>query len=162
MVSAKNRYRKDIGVQMTPENHVLVDVLVDDTPVAVLSSTAGVVKMIDRIYFNYPTDVVAWDITIAVQGVTEGSGAARTILIVDDSGAAGVTDPRQIFTYDVGNPPTNKVYGYLDLINTALGPVGHSITVSGNSATDAENYDSTANVSAHISFHYRQIDSSVW
>lgn len=162
MVSAKNRYKKDIGLQQTPGVIMLVDVAVDDDPVAVLSSTAGVIKVIDRIYFRYPTDVVAWDITIAVQGVTEPAATPRTILIVDDSGAAGVQDPRQIFTYDIGNPPSGFVYGYLDLLNTALGVTGDSITVSGNSATDAENYDSTGATAAQISFHYRNIDSSVW
>jgi len=162
MVSAKNRYRKDIGVQMNPVSIVLVDGAVDDDAVAVLSSTTGYVNVIDRIYFTYPNDVVTWDITIAVQGVTEPAATPRTILTIDDSGASGVIEPRLAFTYDIGNPPTNHYYGYLDLINTALGPSGDSITVTGNDATDANNYDSTAVGDATISFHYRQIDSSVW
>lgn len=162
MTSAKNRYRKDIGVQQSPVSILLVDVAVDDTPVAVVSSTAGYISVIDRIYFRYPTDVVAWDITIAVQGIGEVAATPRTILLIDEGGTAGVIDPRQAFTYDVGNPPTGFVHGYMDLINTALGVSGDSVTVSGNDATDANNYDSTGAVSAQISFHYRLIDSSVW
>ena len=121
--------------------------------------TANFIDIVDRVYFQYPTDVTEWDMDLQVNGIME-AGTARTVFTIDSSGAAGPTDLAAVFDWDNPNPPTNFVYGYVELPNTVLDGASDDIQIVGNDATAGNNYTSTGAVAIQVTVVYRQIAKS--
>lgn len=161
MTDTSNRFRKGRGMAKFEPTQIASAALTNAASVTLLASASNVVRVVDRIYFQYPTDVTQWDAIFKVNGVIE-DGTERTIVNIDNSGTSGPTDLRVIFTYDVSNPPTGFIYGYWEAPNMALGPSGDTLTVIGGDATAGNNYTSTGAKALVITVHYREIDSSVW
>ena len=134
---------------------------VTDTGVAVLTGTADYIDIVDRVYFQYPTDVTAWDMDLQVNGIME-AGSARTVFTIDEAGATGPIDLAAVFDWDNPNPPTNKVYGYVELPNAVLDGASDTIVIIGNDSTAANNYASTGSAKLTVTVVYRQIAKSLY
>jgi hypothetical protein len=118
--------------------------------------SAGFIDIVDRIYFQYPTDVSAWDMDLQVNGIME-AGSARTVFTIDEAGATGPTDLAAVFDWDNPNPPTNKVYGYVELPNLVLDGASDDVQIVGNDATAGNNYTSAGAVAITVSVVYRRL-----
>lgn len=121
--------------------------------------TADYIDIVDRIYFQYPNDVTAWDMDLQVNGIME-AGAARTVFTIDEAGATGPTDLAAVFDWDNPNPPTGFIYGYVELPNLVLDGASDDVQIVGNDATPANNYTSTGAVAITVTVVYRQISKA--
>lgn len=125
----------------------IVDVLLDDDPGSeVIAANSDDFLVVDALWWEIPDDVVAVDLSVNIDDYFNG---ARTIAVVHETVA--IHDIRALWTWENPNPPANKYQGIITLTNVALEPdATDNITIIGNDSTDANNYDSTANVSMHV------------
>ena len=149
-------HRKGRGVKYVASASFASATGVTTTGVAVLTGTADMIDIVDRVYFQYPTDVTAWDMDLQIDGIME-AGTARTVFTIDESGATGPTDLRAVFDFDVPNPPTGMIYGYVELPNCVLDGASDTVSIVGNDATAGNNYTSTGATAMQVSVVYRQI-----
>lgn len=152
-------HRKGRGVKYVASHSFASATGVTQAGVAVLTGTADMIDIVDRVYFQYPNDVTKWDMDLQVDGIME-AGTARTAFTIDEAGADGPTDLRAVFDFDVPNPPTGFIYGYVDFPNIVLDGASDTISIVGNDATAGNNYTSTGAVALVVTVVYRQIAKS--
>lgn len=152
-------HRKGRGVKYVASKSLASATGVVVAGVAVLTGTADMIDIVDRVYFQYPNDVTKWDMDLQVDGIME-AGTVRTVFTIDEAGAAGPTDLAAVFDWDNPNPPTGKIYGYVELPNTVLDGASDTIKIVGNDATAGNNYTSTGSVALVVTVVYRQIAKS--
>lgn len=151
--------RKGRGVKLVASATFASSTGVTQAGVAVLTGTADMIDIVDRVYFQYPNDVTAWDMDLQIDGIME-AGTARTVFVIDEAGARGPTDLRAAFDIDIPNPPTGFIYGYVAFPNTVLDGASDTVKIVGNDATAANNYASTGAVAMQVTVVYRQISKA--
>lgn len=134
-----------------------------DSPegIDVLTGTADYIDIVDRVYFQYPTDVSAWDAGLEINGIME-AGTPRQVFRIDEAGANGPTDLAAVFDWDNPNPPSSFVYGYVELPNAVIDGVSDTVTFVGYDSTDGNNYTSAGAVALTVTVVYRQIAKSLY
>lgn len=152
--------RKGRGLRKTASKSVASASGLTTSGVTLLSGTSDKVLIAHRIYFQYPTDVTKWDMDIKIDCI-ETNGTAYDLATIDDSGTNGPTDLRAVFDYDVPNPPSGYVYGYIELSNVALAN-GDSIKLVGNDSTAGNNYTSSGGTAMQATVVYEELDSKVY
>ena len=153
--------KKDRGVRKTASQSIASGSGLTTSTSAVLTGVDDKILIVDRVYFQYPTDVTAWDMSLKVNGIVE-NGSAREVFRIDDAGTNGPTDLRAVFDFDVPNPPSGMVYGYLKLPNAILDGSSDTIGVVGNDGTAANNYTSTGATAMQVTVAYREIDKATY
>lgn len=154
-------HRKGRGVKYVASITIPSATGVTDAGDVILTGTADYIDIIDRVYFQYPTDVSAWDMDLQIDGLME-AGTARTIFTIDEAGARGPTDLAAVFDWDNPNPPTSFVYGYVELPNAVLDGANDTISIFGNDSTAGNNYTSAGAVAITVTVVYRQIAKSLY
>jgi len=154
-------HRKGRGVKYVASATFASATGVSTTAVAVHTGTADYIDIVDRVYFQYPTDVTAWDMDLQVNGLM-GAGTARTVFTIDEAGATGPKDLAAVFDWDNPNPPSGFVYGYVELPNAVIDGASDTISIVGNDATAANNYTSTGATAMQVTVVYRRIAKSLY
>lgn len=155
-------HRKGRGVKKVASATVANDALKDSPDgLDVLTGTAGYIDIVDRVYFQYPNDVTAWDVGLEINGIME-AGTPRQVFRIDEAGAEGPTDLAAVFDWDNPNPPTGFIYGYVELPNAVIDGIEDTVVFLGYDGTDANNYHSTGATSMQVTVVYRQIAKSLY
>jgi hypothetical protein len=132
----------------------------DTTGTAILTGVADHIYVAHRAYFQYPTDVTKWDMDFKIDGLNQ-AGTAYDMFTIDEAGTTGPTDLRAVFDYDVPDPPTGWIYGYIELGGIPLAE-SDTIKAVGNDATAGNNYTSTGGDAMQITIIYDDIDEDVY
>ena len=133
---------------------------VTTTATALLTGVADHVYVAHRAYFQIPDDVTAWDLDFAVDGIYQ-EGTAYDMFTIDDSGAAGPTDIRAVWDFDVPNPPSGSYYGYVELGGIPLAE-SDTLSIVGNDATAGNNYTSTGATAMQVTIIYEDVAAGVY
>ncbi|RLI54721.1 MAG: hypothetical protein DRP09_12115 [Candidatus Thorarchaeota archaeon] len=156
----KDLNRPNRGDRKTASHSFASGTGVTTSGTAVLTGATDHVYIARRIYFQYPDDVTAWDMSLKIDGIRQ-EGTAYEVFRIDDAGTNGPTDLRAVFDIDIPNPPSGMIYGYVDLSNVALA-AGDTITIVGNDATAANNYTSTGATAMQVTVIYEDMPAGAY
>jgi hypothetical protein len=155
-----NPNRRGRGIPKVAPAEIVDATGLTTTKTDILTGVADHVYVVHRITFHYPTDVVAIDMDITFDGIYQ-EGTPYDYATVHNTG--DITEIKTVInTWIDPNPPTNTVICYKEFETPIPLATDDTISVVGNDAVAANNYDSTAGVSMKIVIDYEDIDAGVY